>query len=128
MNRKKQIITEEIIVKGKWTISTPLINGKSKFFKFVNKLSAYEQKAVAATLDYIKENGPPHNKERYTYEGDKIHAIKIKKQNFNIRIYCFQMGDKLIILTNGAMKKTQKMDPEEKEAALKIKKLFLESR
>ena len=57
-------------------------------------------------------------------DADGLFEIRIKQGNDIFRIFCFFDEGKLIILTNGFQKKTQKTPKREIERALKIKKEY----
>jgi len=53
---------------------------------------------------------------------DGLYEIRVQLGNDIFRIFCFFDAGKLIIITNGFQKKTQKTPKQEIEKALKIKK------
>ncbi|WP_260393286.1 type II toxin-antitoxin system RelE/ParE family toxin [Riemerella anatipestifer] len=55
---------------------------------------------------------------------DGLYEIRVQFGNDIFRIFCFFDEGKLIVLTNGFQKKTQKTPKKEIEKALKIKKEY----
>jgi phage-related protein len=58
---------------------------------------------------------------KYLEGTDGLYEIRIQLGNDIFRIFCFFDAGKLIIITNGFQKKTQKTPKQEIEKALKIK-------
>jgi mRNA-degrading endonuclease RelE of RelBE toxin-antitoxin system len=93
---------------------------KSEVKEFFSKLNKADKDRILQKINYIADNGPPKNEEKFRYEGDGIYAIK---QN-QVRIYCFFDSGKMIILTHGFMKKDKKANPNQLEKAKNIKNYY----
>jgi len=61
---------------------------------------------------------------KYLENTDGLYEIRIQLGKDIFRIFCFFDADKLIIITNGFQKKTQKTPKYEIDKALKIKKEY----
>lgn len=95
-----------------------LHKGKSDIRRFLDKLPIKESAKIMAFLVRIANNGPPINEEKFRHEGDQIYAIK----SGQVRIYCCYFGKKIILLTNGVIKKSRKARPADIEKAKRIRK------
>jgi len=112
-----------ILLKGeKCSIFEIVENCKSAYQKFYNGLTEDRKETINARLKYISNNGPPRNKSRFNYEGDGIYAIKDVSKG--IRVYCFFDENHIILSTNGAIKKTQKANPQELKKAKRLKEEY----
>jgi mRNA-degrading endonuclease RelE of RelBE toxin-antitoxin system len=107
-----------LITGDKFTVCEILRDGKSDLQKFFNKLENNIKAETIQLIEYIAKYGPPRNSTKFRHEKDGIWAIKPKQ----VRIYCFYDKNNLIILTNGAIKKSRKANPEDLEKAIRLKK------
>lgn len=89
--------------------------GKSQPRDFYEKLDQDQKIQLLKLVKIIGDIGQIRNKTKFRSEGDKIFAFKPKPNRF----LCFFMEGKKIIITNGFVKKKDKLSPEEKERALK---------
>lgn len=97
-----------------------VIDQTSEVAKLYQTLLEKEKRTLTAKINSIAENGVPKNIEKFRHEGDGIFAIK---QN-QIRIYCFFDHDKMIVLTHGFIKKSQKADPKQLNKAVRIREKY----
>ncbi|ACL03294.1 protein of unknown function DUF891 [Desulfatibacillum aliphaticivorans] len=93
-------------------------NGKSNIRNFLSKLNLGDRKKVFALVNRIADHGKIMNIEKFKHEEDGIYAIK----SGQVRIYCCFHGKKVVLLTNGAIKKQNKANPADLEKAKKIRK------
>jgi len=91
--------------------------GKSQSKDYLMELAQAEVKKFAHLLQMMGDSGQIRNKEKFRNEGDKIYAFKPQPHRF----LCFFFDGNKIIITNGFMKKQQKLPKAEKERALKSK-------
>jgi len=103
----------EIVRDGKWMIQD-----------FSHELSGEQQAEIIALIRRIADEGLPSNPSRFKHEEDQIYAIK----DGQVRISCFFDKGALILLTNGAVKKTQKADPTDLDMAKKLRKAYMEAK
>ncbi|WP_317048541.1 type II toxin-antitoxin system RelE/ParE family toxin [Flavobacterium fluviale] len=61
---------------------------------------------------------------KYIENTDGLYEIRIQQGNDIFRIFCFFDEGRLVVLTNGFQKKTQKAPKKEIKKALKIKKEY----
>jgi hypothetical protein len=66
------------------------------------------------------EIGQIRNKTMFRNEGDKIYAFKFQPHGF----LCFFFSGQKIIVTNGFLKKQQKLPKPEKERALRMRENY----
>lgn len=98
------IETRTVVSGSKFTIDEIVKNGKSHVKSFVDSLEQRQRAGIIQLIENVADNGPPRNKEKFRHEGDEIYALKYNQ----VRIYCFFEKNKLILLTNGAIKKQRK--------------------
>jgi mRNA-degrading endonuclease RelE of RelBE toxin-antitoxin system len=91
---------------------------------FQDDLTFEQRKTISAVIQRIADHGPPNNRKRWNTEGDGIYAIK----DGQVRIYCFYDEGRLILLTNGAIKKRDKADPEDLKRAKRLRQVYQEER
>ena len=89
--------------------------GKSQPYDFLESLTFQEQAHLLKLVKLMGDIGQIHDKTKFRNEGDKIFAFKPKPNRF----LCFFMEGRKIIITNGFVKKKEKLSPTEKERALK---------
>ncbi len=95
-------------------------NGKSEAEKFYNSLSEKSKVGFYRLFMALGNNGFIKSKKHFNYEGDKIYAFK----NEQARFLCFFANERKVVITHGFNKKQDKIPANEKEKALKIKKLY----
>lgn len=100
------------------TILELLRDGRSLVDKFISKeLDEGQQGRIASLIARIAEGGPPKDARKFVHEVDGIHVIK----DYQTRIYCFFDDGKRLFLTHGAIKKTNKADPEDLKRARRLR-------
>jgi phage-related protein len=102
---------------------------KNYFADFLAEQRQKIKDKIVWTLRLIEEL--PRVPETYLkslQETDGLFEIRIKQGGDIFRIFCFFDQSKLIILTNGFVKKTQKTPRREIERALKIKKEYYDEK
>lgn len=101
---------------------------ENEFEKFVSKFINSEDYSedytrIAAFITKIFMNGA---KERYfRYEGKESDSVvALPTRDSKLRLYCLRISDKILILGNGGVKKTQKYqdDPELKGYVMTLQK------
>jgi len=98
---------------------------KSYFEEFFIKQKSKVQDKIIWTLDLIEElPRVPETYLKYLEGTDGLYEIRIKLGSDIYRIFSFFDEGKLVVLTNGFQKKTQKTPKQEIEKALKIKKEY----
>jgi hypothetical protein len=122
-------VSRQLIFEGKaFNIYDLLENNKSYFNEFLLGLTKELKPPLIKQIEWIAENGPPKNKEKFNYEGDQIYAIKKNKKNGNLRVYCFFDEGKIIILTNGVFKQKNKANPEVLKKAKRLREKYFKAR
>ncbi len=102
-----------------------VITYKSYFEEFFIKQKSKVQDKIIWTLDLIEElPRVPETYLKYLEGTDGLYEIRIKLGSDIYRIFSFFDEGKLVVLTNGFQKKTQKTPKQEIEKALKIKKEY----
>jgi len=91
--------------------------GKSISLEYLESLTEQEQAKLFQLIKLIGDRGTIVNKTKFRNEGDKIYAFKPQPHRF----LCFFFEGRKVIVTNGFHKKSDKLPPNEKERALKIK-------
>ena len=77
-------VSWQIIFEGnEYKIYDLLENNKSHFKEFLLGLSKELKPQLIKQIEWIAENGPPRNKEKFNHEGNQIYAIKKNKKNGN---------------------------------------------
>ena len=83
--------------------------GKEPAREFIDSLDKKMQAKVLRTIDLLEVNGPALRAPHSEQVGDGIFELRVKQGSDITRVlYFFQVG-KRIILTNGYIKKTQKI-------------------
>ena len=102
-----------------------VITYKGYFEEFFIKQKSKVQDKIIWTLDLIEElPRVPETYLKYLEGTDGLYEIRIKLGSDIYRIFSFFDEGKLVVLTNGFQKKTQKTPKQEIEKALKIKKEY----
>ncbi len=102
-----------------------VITYKNYFEEFFIKQKSKVQDKIIWTLDLIEEL--PRVTETYLKHIENtpgLYEIRVKQGSDIYRIFCFFDEGKLIVLSNGFQKKTQKTPKQEIEKALKIKEEY----
>lgn len=101
-------------------------NGRSPVKEFIdslpNKLNVKTLKAIHFLREYGNMINPPYSKPL----GDGLFELRVEFSSDIVRIIYFYMNGKVIVLTNGFVKKQQKTPRNEIELALKRRKIFIE--
>jgi phage-related protein len=96
-------------------------NGQSEAKEYFEQLPEKQQLKFLFLVKRIGDFGKISNKQQFRNEGDKIYAFKPQPDRF----LCFFFTDKKIIVTNGFLKKQQKLPKQEKDKALKYMNDYL---
>ena len=91
--------------------------GKSQVLEYYQSLSPADRRKVLRLFQLMGENGQIRDKTMFRNEGNKIYAFKPQPHRF---LSFFFEGNKIII-TNGFIKKQQKLPKPEKDRALRLK-------
>lgn len=98
---------------------------KNYFNEFFVKQKDKVQQKIVWTINLIEElDRIPETYLKYIENTDGLYEIRIQQGNDIFRIFCFFDEGKLVVLTNGFQKKTQKTPKKEIKKALKIKKEY----
>lgn len=90
-------------------------NGNIPALEYFNDLTKEEQAKTFALFQLLANEGLIRDKTKFNFEGNKIYAFKPKPHRF----LCFFFTGKKVIITNGFIKKQDKLPLEEKKKALK---------
>ncbi|MRM82668.1 type II toxin-antitoxin system RelE/ParE family toxin [Riemerella anatipestifer] len=98
---------------------------KNYFFDFFQKQKPKVKEKILWTFMVIETvEKIPTEYFKHMEGTDGLYEIRVQFGNDIFRIFCFFDEGKLIVLTNGFQKKTQKTPKKEIEKALKIKKEY----
>lgn len=95
-------------------------NGKSKVLEYFQSLPTSQQDKLYNLFKVMGNVGKIFNHTKFNFEGDGIFAFKPQPDRF----LCFFYSGGKIIVTNGFVKKQDKLPREEKERALLHKKAY----
>lgn len=99
-----------------------LIFYKDYFQKFFVKQTKKVRAKIIWTFDLIEEiERVPDTYLKHIEDTEGIYEIRVQSGSNNYRIFCFFDHGKLVVLTNGFQKKSQKTPKKEIEMALNIK-------
>jgi phage-related protein len=98
---------------------------KEYFERFFVKQNAKVKARIIWTIQLIEElERIPESYLKHLDSTDGLYEVRVKAGRDIYRIFCFFDKGKLIILTTGFQKKTQKIPKKEIEKALKIKEEY----
>ena len=98
---------------------------KNYFDDFFIKQREKVQAKIVWTIDLIEEfHRVPETYLKYIENTEGLYEIRVQQGSDIFRIFCFFDDGKIVVLTNGFQKKTQKTPKFEIEKALKIKKEY----
>lgn len=91
--------------------------GYSQAKEYFEKLSEVQQDKLAHLFRLLGDMGKIHSTEKFRNEDDQIYAFKPQPDRF----LCFFYIGKKVIITNAFAKKQDKLPPNEKIKALKLR-------
>lgn len=98
---------------------------KSYFEDFFIKQRDKVQEKIIWTLELLEElDRVPETYLKHIVNTEGLYEIRIQQGSDIFRIFCFFDDKKLVIITNGFQKKTQKTPKKEIEKAINIKKEY----
>jgi phage-related protein len=98
---------------------------KSYFEDFFIKQRDKVQEKIMWTLELLEElDRVPETYLKHIVNTEGLYEIRIQQGSDIFRIFCFFDDKKLVIITNGFQKKTQKTPKKEIEKAIIIKKEY----
>jgi phage-related protein len=98
---------------------------KSYFEDFFIKQRDKVQEKIIWTLELLEElDRVPETYLKHIVNTEGLYEIRIQQGSDIFRIFCFFDDKKLVIITNGFQKKTQKTPKKEIEKAIIIKKEY----
>lgn len=103
-----------------------IISYKENFVNFYKKQDFKVQEKIEYVLDLVRyEKQVPKKFFKFLESSDGIYEIRIITTFKNIRILCFFDQERLVILTNCFLKKTQKTPGKEIKLAERLKNEYL---
>jgi len=99
-----------ILAVGKRTAEGKLECPVLDFFHEIARSRSDLTSRLTALLDYTAFHGPPRNPQKFKHLAGSEGIFEFKV--FQVRLLCFWDTDRLIICTNGTIKKTNKSDPD----------------
>ncbi len=90
-------------------------NGNIPALEYFNSLTKKDQIKAFALIKLLGDEGEIRDKTKFNFEGNKVFAFKPKPHRF----LCFFFTGRKVIITNGFIKKQDKLPLEEKKKALK---------
>lgn len=104
------------------------VDGKCPLKDFFDSLSKKVFQKIVWVLQLIKElENIPSTYFKKIVNSDDIWECRVNFSSNTYRIFCFFQNGKIIILTHGIMKKTQKLPQNEIQRAEEYKKDYLRS-
>lgn len=100
-------------------------NNKSPVLEFIQSLNKPVRNKVFKAIDLLKELGYEMTMPKAKSIGQGISELRIADSEQNVRVFYFFCDGTNIILTNGFVKKTQKMPDSEFKLAVKYKTDYL---
>ena len=98
---------------------------KNYFQDFFSKQNKKVKAKIVWTLDLIEDlQRVPETYLKHIENTDGLYEIRVQQASDIFRIFCFFDQEKLVVLTNGFQKKTQKTPKKEIELAIKIKEEY----
>ncbi len=89
-------------------------NGRCELLVFFKSLDSGAWAKLNRRLDWTKDTGLLKNTEYSKYLDWGIHYFRTRD---GVRVFYFMDGEKMVICTNGYMKKKDKLDPQEIDRA-----------
>lgn len=89
------------------------VRGKSQALEYADNLSRSDRAKLEGLLRVMGDIGQIRNKTKFRSEGDQLYAFKPQPHRF----LCFFMQGRKIIITNGFIKKRDKLPQSEKKRA-----------
>ncbi len=80
-------------------------------------LDRRESTKMLARIDHMARAGPSKNKEQFNTLGDDIFELKTRM----LRVFFFYDEGRVIVCSHGHKKEGQKLDPRQKERALRVR-------
>jgi hypothetical protein len=115
-------VTTRLIAEGSaFRILEIVKNERSMVEEFFKELAADTRSRLTRRIVFMAEQGLPRDERKFKHEEDGIFAIK----QGQVRIYCFLDAGRLVLLTNGTLKKKQKADPEDLKRAKRLREAYL---
>ena len=94
--------------------------GESQALEYAESLSRSGRAKLENLLRLMGDIGQIRNKTKFRSEGDQLYAFKPQPHRF----LCFFVERRKIVITNGFIKKQEKLPKSEKERALKYRKNY----
>lgn len=102
-------------------------SGKSPVRDFIDSLDGNTQRKFFFVKGLLEDFGHKLPQPHAKYAGDDIFELRFIGKEGSMRILYFFFHRDKAILTNGFIKKTDKLPQREKELAIERKKLFLQN-
>lgn len=97
-------------------------DGRQPFCDFYSNLDKQTKAKVLGAIELLKEYGTELRAPVTKAIGEGLFELRVKYEKIQIRNIFFFFSGKKIIVTNGFIKKTQKLPLKQKKMALKYKK------
>ncbi len=119
------ISTSRLIFGKRYDIHALVKNEKCLVQEFINDCQESDQKKIIALLKRAADNGPPKNEEKFkSIKNTNLWEFK----SYQVRILCAFEKDRIIIMSHGFIKKSQKMPKREIDKAINLFKEYSQGR
>lgn len=117
--KKKSLNIEYIAYEGQILTVEWYYNaqGKSPALEYYNELTESQKAKTFKLIQALGDVGIIRNKEKFTFEGDKLFALKPSPDRF----FCFFFEGAKLIITHAYKKQSQKMPLRQKTRGLQLK-------
>lgn len=117
--------TEILYTGAKFQLIAIVENGRCYVKEFINSLGVSEQRKIVALLKFAAENGPQINEEKFKkLNDDELFEFKDHQR----RIFCTYDKGRLIVLTHGFIKKSNKTPKGDIKRAKELLNLYRKGR
>ena len=101
-------------------------SGRRPVQEFVESLSVHAKRKFVYTVELLESFGRGLTFPHVKYIGDEIFELRFKGSEGAVRVLYFFFDGKTAVLTNGFLKKTNKIPKNEKETAKTRREIYLQ--
>lgn len=95
---------------------------------WIEELPKKVRDKFVALLELLSEQGDKLGRPHLGHLEKKIYELRVAHKGNQYRLLCFFDGTRIVVMSNGFMKKTQKVPKKEMDLALKRMKKYLQAR
>lgn len=110
-----------VLIQRSWTLCALEEGGTCRAEQYIKNLGEGDKKKLIALLERTADHGPPSNRQKFR----KVEGDLYEFKSYQDRLLCFFQPSRVIVLTHGFRKQTNRIMRSEIERAERLRRQYL---